>query len=233
MQKKHAAPIKLNYMKDLTEEIIENNHYSKVEETPLYDKSAQKVLSEIHKPTTNISIYDRDISHLDNEINKLISKKINFQTAGETELIIKNIKEELEEFSLMINDLTELLHHFQKITKAASFRLLLKTVNTNMCRKFHTDINDLRMLCTYRGPGTLWLENANLETLNSPNTTEAIYNENKIEQAKKGAVLILKGALYPSNNTNAIVHRSPTIEETGTNRLLLRIDTNEFLNFDI
>ena len=58
-----------------------------------------------------------------------------------------------------------------------------------------------------------------------------VLDESNIQQAKTGAVVILKGAMYPAKGTNAVVHRSPTIEESGATRLLLRIDTNEFLNF--
>ncbi|MGK0427956.1 MAG: hypothetical protein ACJAUR_002072 [Ulvibacter sp.] len=43
---------------------------------------------------------------------------------------------------------------------------------------------------------------------------------------------MLKGAIYLSEGTKAVVHRSPTIEESVETRLLLRIDTNEFLNFE-
>jgi len=56
-------------------------------------------------------------------------------------------------------------------------------------------------------------------------------NEKNIQQAKTGAVILLKGALYPKKGTNAIVHRSPTIEESGERRLLLRVDTNDHLGF--
>ena len=46
---------------------------------------------------------------------------------------------------------------------------------------------------------------------------------------REGDIIILKGALYPE--ANAILHRSPTIEENGEKRLLLRIDTYEALGF--
>jgi hypothetical protein len=95
-------------------------------------------------------------------------------------------------------------------------------------------MNDLRMLCTYSGPGTLWLSenNINRNALNSCGDNECIVlDESKIQQAKTGAVVILKGAIYPEEGTKAIVHRSPTIEDYGEKRLLLRIDTNAFLNF--
>ncbi|MEL6124115.1 MAG: DUF1826 domain-containing protein, partial [Bacteroidota bacterium] len=108
-------------------------------------------------------------------------------------------------------------------------RLLLASVNTNMCRRFHTDINDVRLLCTYTGPGTLWLTNDNINrrALDSYDGNESIVMDpERIQQVPEGAIALLKGAMYPHHQTKAIVHRSPTIEESGEKRLLLRIDTN-------
>jgi len=130
---------------------------------------------------------------------------------------------------MILQDIKNLLHHFKAITNAKSFRLLLATVNSNMCKKFHVDINDLRMLCTYGGPGTLWLteDNINRKALNPYGTNQSIViDTNSIKQAKTGAVIILKGAKYQKDATKAAVHQSPTIEESREKRLLLRIDTN-------
>ena len=117
------------------------------------------------------------------------------------------------------------------MTQASSFRLLLTTVNTDMCRKFHTDINDLRLLCTYIGPGTLWLpdEIVDGKALQAgKEDTEIVIDAQQIQQVPTGDVVILKGALYAG--ANPILHRSPSIKEHGEKRFLLRIDTNEFLN---
>ena len=101
-----------------------------------------------------------------------------------------------------------------------------------MCRKFHTDVNDLRMLCTYLGPGTLWVPDEAIDLDASyarGNGKDIVIDLEKVEQVGTGDVVILKGALYPE--ANAILHRSPTIEENGEKRLLLRIDTYEALGF--
>lgn len=137
---------------------------------------------------------------------------------------------ELPEQKILLDDILGLLELFKQVSKTSSFRLLLATINTNMCRKFHTDINNLRMLCTYVGPGTLWLpeEAINHRALRAKRS-DFILDKNLIQQVDTGDALILKGALYPESK--AIIHRSPTIEETGEKRLLLRIDTNESLNF--
>ena len=103
-----------------------------------------------------------------------------------------------------------------------------------MCRRFHTDLNYIRMLCTYSGPGTMWLSenNLNRKALDDLDENDSIViNQNDIKQVDTGSVVILKGALYPREGTKAAVHRSPNIEESQQKRLLLRIDTDELFNF--
>jgi len=193
------------------------------------------VLHQIHSNEVNIATYNREIDVLSNEIDTALNQAIEIRVNGDIDKIVQTIENNLKEFDLLKSDLISLLHLFKDITKANRYKVLVVTVNTNMCRRFHTDINDLRMLCTYSGPGTLWLEddNVNRKALDTCGDNECIVlDETKIHQAKTGSVVILKGAIYPTEGTKAIVHRSPTIEEIGERRLLLRIDTNEFLNFD-
>ena len=90
------------------------------------------------------------------------------------------------------------------------------------------------MLCTYSGPGTLWLseKNLNREALDYLKSNNSIVvNDDFINQVSTGSVAILKGGLYPRKGTKAIVHRSPNSQESQQKRLLLRIDTNELFNF--
>lgn len=194
------------------------------------------VLDNIHDDDINIAIYERDIQALTTEINALLEADVTLRASGDADKIMKMLTSAIDSdtYQLVLQDIDQLLRHFSAITRAASFRLLLTTVATDMCRKFHTDVNDLRMLCTYSGPGTLWLssDNINLKALHTSKKHEEIaIDQQKIQQAKTGAAIILKGAIYPRENVQAVVHRSPTIEESGDKRLLLRIDTNEFLNF--
>jgi hypothetical protein len=195
-----------------------------------------RILKNIRQKDINIAIYEREIESLTKEIDRILNQDIEFRSSGDIDTIIDSVKKTLnpKEFSLIIQDIHELLQLFKEISDAKSLKLLFATVNTNMCRRFHTDINDLRMLCTYSGPGTLWLteDNINRNGLDCCGDTECIViNENEIKQAQTGSVVILKGAIFPTEGTKAVVHRSPTIEESGEKRLLLRIDTNEFLNF--
>ncbi|MEM9546333.1 MAG: DUF1826 domain-containing protein [Bacteroidota bacterium] len=195
-----------------------------------------EVLESIHQKEVNIAIYERDIQHLSSEIDPLLDENIQVRSSGNPNTILEKIREEtgLGNDALIVQDIDNLLQHFKKISGSKSFRLLLAVVESNMCRRFHTDVNDIRMLCTYKGQGTLWLteDNINRKALDTGKENETIViDENEIKQAKTGSVVLLKGAIYPKEETKAIVHRSPTIEEYGEKRLLLRIDTNEFLNF--
>ena len=194
-------------------------------------------LQKIHQKHINISIYDRDITHLSDEVKGLLARNVEIRISGDTNSILKQISSELNsnDFSLILNDIKGLLLQFEELSGAKSFRLLLSTVNTNMCSRFHTDMNDLRLLCTYSGPGTVWLSenNINRDALETYGDNETIVkDESQINYAKTGSVVLLKGAVYPLKGTKAVVHRSPTIEETGMSRLLLRIDANDFLNFE-
>jgi hypothetical protein len=195
------------------------------------------VLDSIHEVDTNIAIYKRNIVCLSDEIESLLSFDVDVKATGDLQAIEEVVSEALDasKFGKIIADVKGLLQVFSNVAGAESYRLFLGTVNTNMCRKFHTDINDLRMLCTYIGPGTLWLKEDNINrralVSSSSQDEDIVVNQNEIQQVEAGSALILKGAIYPKEGTRAIVHRSPTVEESGERRLLLRIDTNEFLNF--
>jgi len=192
------------------------------------------ILDLIRRDDINIAIHERDTSRWKDEVEELVANQFHISISGSLQEVAEEIHSQLdrEKYTHLIQDMLDLLGHFSKVSQAKKFTVMLATVHSNMCRKFHTDINDLRLLCTYTGPGTLWLteDNINQKSITRKAGNEAIViDENRIQQAKTGAVVILKGALYPEGNP--IVHRSPTIEESGDKRLLLRIDTDSLQDF--
>lgn len=200
--------------------------------------TAPTVLESIHEDHISLAIYQRDVGPMADEIKYMLEQGIELRLSGEPDVILSDISKAIDQkkCGLLIKDIHDLLGQFSQLTQADGFKLLLLATNSNMCRKFHTDFNSLRMLCTYSGAGTLWLKEGDIdpEAIESGFDNEKnLLEEGQIQQAETGAVLILKGALYPSNSNNAIVHRSPTIEESGGRRLMLRIDANGAMNFDI
>lgn len=82
--------------------------------------------------------------------------------------------------------------------------LRLETLSKPMCPKFHTDHLVCRLVCTYLGPATEWLDSTG-------NTV----------QATPFAVTLLKGSGWEGNEQQAIVHRSPA---SDLPRVLLTLD---------
>lgn len=191
-----------------------------------------KVLQDILLESKNIVIHHRDTTMLQKEIDALVDPSFECRASGSVVEIEKELinyfNDNFPTVNLLLKDIRYLLNEFQNVTSAPSYRILLATVSSNMCKKFHTDINRLRMLCTYCGPGTMWLpdEHVSQNVLRSTHSNQdEITDEVHIQQVQTGDVIILKGALFP--DADPILHRSPSIEESGLKRLLLRIDINE------
>lgn len=72
----------------------------------------------------------------------------------------------------------------------------------------------VRLICTYRGSGTQWIERS-VERANAPPLETQ-------QSFAPGAVGLFKGRILAGDQ--AIVHRSPQIAGTGEERLLLVID---------
>ena len=52
---------------------------------------SSKVLEKIHEEQINIAIYERDVNHLSDEINKILYNDLNFKATGNINSIIKEL----------------------------------------------------------------------------------------------------------------------------------------------
>lgn len=106
-------------------------------------------------------------------------------------------------------DITDLARLYAKLQNLRRVRVRLEVVTTDACSLFHVDRVRLRLLATYVGPPTDWLD-----------VTAA--PEDRSRRLPEGAVGLLKGSLWPGSL--GCPHRSPPINGTGVHRLLLSID---------
>lgn len=197
---------------------------------------AMDILHDIHMKTKNIVVYQRGIPSLKRELDDDLTSRMEWRGSGTVEEIGLSLNRYFaKEFPSQLElrkDVLNLLGLFEKVTKVSSFRISLVTVNTNMCRRFHADNNELRMLCTYYGAGTLWLPNEAVDRqayLTGKANRNILIDESHVQQVNTGDVVLLKGSLYPESTP--ILHRSPNIEENGERRILLSIDANEAINW--
>jgi hypothetical protein len=86
-----------------------------------------------------------------------------------------------------------------------------------MCPGFHVDQCGIRLICTYRGPGTEW---ASPGTRNWSATTAPA----SVEQATAFSIVLVKGGLWQGNAGRGGIHRSPELPAGEPPRLLLTLD---------
>ncbi|MGP9802099.1 DUF1826 domain-containing protein [Rheinheimera sp. NSM] len=101
-------------------------------------------------------------------------------------------------------DIALLCQMFSCLMDCRQLGLRLETLSKPMCPKFHTDHLVCRLVATYLGPGTEWLD-----------------TDGKPAQARTFSVTLLKGSGWEGNEQQAIVHRSPA---SDTPRVLLTLD---------
>jgi Protein of unknown function (DUF1826) len=107
-------------------------------------------------------------------------------------------------------DFRRLAARFATLAASPDVRMRLEHVTDDACRKFHVDAVGLRLLCTYAGPGTEWIEPSG-----------------KIRRMTTMDVAIFKGSAYAGAGPR-VLHRSPPLSTgmfVGGSRLVLCIDS--------
>lgn len=119
-------------------------------------------------------------------------------------------------------DVADLIGRFAAITGTDTVALRMDVVTGNACRRWHRDCLPLRMICTYRGPGTWWVPPA-LAPLALDHADDEL--ESQASQLQTGDVALFKGCGWAGQtHDTGIAHRSPRMEGTGLVRLVLVLD---------
>lgn len=107
--------------------------------------------------------------------------------------------------SALAQDIAMLCDVFATITGATTLGLRVDITDRATCPRFHVDRVTLRLMTTYRGPATEWLDG------------EAV------QQARVHDVLFAKGESWPDLACDPCMHRSPQ-PRAGETRVLLTLD---------
>ncbi|MCG8039126.1 MAG: DUF1826 domain-containing protein [Candidatus Thiodiazotropha taylori] len=99
--------------------------------------------------------------------------------------------------------------------------LRLARIDRAMCPGWHIDRTSIRLVSTYQGPGTEWLDDQSVERadLNSER-----HQNNSYVKAAEGEIVLLKGALWQDNEALGAVHRSPELAPDSTLRTVVTLD---------
>jgi len=129
-------------------------------------------------------------------------------------------------------DLTHLAEVYTELLGCSSVGLRLEVMHRAMCPRFHIDHVGIRLLCTYRGPATEWLEDAcadrsKLEPYSADVSDEnsgIILNRAGIHRIAPYAIALLKGSGWQGNAGRGLIHRSPAVPADAVPRVLVALD---------
>lgn len=213
------------------------SYFSKKKQAHASQRYSLEALSDITLPYINFTYFKRTV---DPNINLFAHLLIEQNFSGINETVTRTsvrsvVAEKFDQSqlhirgkSLFTDDITQLTTLFLDLVEEDVVQLHLKVVDNDACSKFHTDLYHLRLLCTYAGKGTEWIEEpyVSRKMLMHGENHQIIRDFTKVQTMQPFEVAILKGEASAKNKNRGIVHRSPPILQTGEKRLLLRLDSS-------
>lgn len=185
-----------------------------------------EVLMEIARPELNLAIWDRRTTAPVNRYLSRLTAHGSFVVTAEGDIgaVLDAVAAQLPigvvpDFML---DVQTLSVAFAAIARTGdAVRLRLEATVEQTCPRWHADAVGLRLLCTYRGPGTEFLPLAGGAATARGLEPEAAAPCPRA-RIPTGAIAILKGELHAPGM--GCIHRSPPAAATGKPRLLLCLD---------
>ncbi|HDS1678685.1 TPA: DUF1826 domain-containing protein [Pseudomonas putida] len=189
---------------------------------------APKVLTEIFQDGVNLAVWQR---RLPAQIEDFASLAVSLgQSLADQRVLDVNEHEppqlpgllqeaaDLQGYEGFIADVKWLVSAYTCLLGARRVGLRLRVLQGAMCPRFHVDNVPLRLLTTYVGPGSEWLEEGVVERVGLHLAAAPVDN---IRSLKSGEVAVLKGEKWLGNEGAGLIHRSPASEQR---RLLLSLD---------
>ena len=199
------------------------------------------VLPQIYNEGTNIVIWQRSAAEkLTKAVNTLIAtsalKPLELAVSPDDafEQLIKALKPEdnnRDEVNTLCEDIALLVAMFCCLFDLKRAGLRLKVLDKPMCPRFHVDKIPCRLVTTYHGVATQWLNHSDANrsklgagNLGKPDEESGLFKSlSNINQLQQGDVALLKGEYWDDNEGAGLVHRSPPVA-ANEQRLLLTLD---------
>lgn len=187
-------------------------------DTDVAISSDPQVLHDIRRPDCQLAIWERALAFdpeplvADNVENFCITVPADDPMPALAEALVAAgfaCDDILDQFT---DDIGRLCALFRPVANTAAIEIRLEIVTTDACRKFHGDYVTARLITTYAGAGTQWLDSQDAARVADGLEPQSL------RQLQPGDVGIFKGRLA----TDApAIHRSPPISGTGAKRMVL------------
>lgn len=199
--------------------------------------STPNVLTHIYQKDINIVTWRRELS---NEINLAVSE---YLQANNTKALVLSVtpqntiaklSDTLGDSDTMLpltKDIALLVDMFCCLFDLKEAGLRITILEHAMCPRFHVDRIPCRLVTTYQGIATEWLNNNAIDraklgagSQGKSDEKSGLYtNTNDINRLSQGDVALLKGEHWHENEGAGLVHRSPPVQSKEC-RLLLTLD---------
>ncbi|WP_339491669.1 DUF1826 domain-containing protein [Pseudomonas sp. EA_15y_Pfl2_R67] len=130
---------------------------------------------------------------------------------------------DLQGYEGFIADVSWLVSAFACLLGAQRVGLRLRALDKAMCPRFHVDHVPVRLLTTYAGVGSQWLEEGAMDRRRLAEPEAEPSDPRVIQQFRCGDVGLLKGEKWHGNEGLGLIHRSPE-PALGQRRLILTLD---------
>ncbi|SET23786.1 Protein of unknown function [Nitrosomonas marina] len=122
-----------------------------------------------------------------------------------------------------INDMHTVMEMFACLFELNQIGFRLCVLNKTMCPRFHTDKVPCRLITSYAGKGTEWLDCNAYSTNFIEILNEKPGYSDSVQRLNSGDIALFKGDKWEGNENSGAIHRSPDIDADET-RLLLSLD---------
>ena len=186
-----------------------------------------EVLLDVLRPEVNLAVWHRHLPAMLGPAIRRLTEAAPFTAVveGEPEAAVDALAAKLPAappIDLLL-DIRALAAAFATVANTGgAVRIRLEAITGPACHRWHADAVGLRLLCTYRGPGTEWLPIAGGACAARGLDPKALPCERT--QVATGAVAILKGERFAGNAGFGCIHRSPPAGPGERARLLLCLD---------
>jgi hypothetical protein len=201
------------------------------------ENTTPNVLSDIYREDTNIVIWQRNLSNeLTTAVSEFLQKNatkaaVLAVTPQNTHDVLRDTFGESEALTTLSDDIALLVDMFCCLFDLKQAGLRLTILDRAMCPRFHFDRIPCRLVTTYQGIATQWLNHAVVDRSKlgagnqgkSDEQSGLFNNIEDINRLSEGDVALLKGENWDETQGTGLVHRSPPVS-AGERRLLLTLD---------
>ena len=195
------------------------------------------VLADIYQDDINLAIWQRNLSpEISDAAKHLLASDHTFRistsvTPDDTYEALYDTLGSNTAAELISRDIEEVVGMFCCLFELEQVGLRLTTLDKAMCPKFHVDRVPCRLITTYGGTATEWLQHSvadrsklGMGAEGKKDHESGIYSdESDIQQLSEGDVALLKGESWIGNEGGGLVHRSPQVD-SDSKRLVMTLD---------